>query len=428
MIIDSCRACANRELLPVLDLGSQALTGVYPRSRTEVVPTAPLELVRCSPAGCGLVQLRHTTDPGLMFHAGYGYRSSIRPYMVDHLHAAVSAILRRVDVGPGDLVLDIGSNDGTLLHGYPGRGPTLVGVDPVGERFRDRYPPRADLIPGFFSRQAFTDRYGTRRAKVVTSIAMFYDLPRPLEFMTDVRDVLADDGVWLIEQSYLPAMLANSAFDTACHEHLEYYALRQIEWMAERAGLTVLTAEINDVYGGSLRVLLARRPGRYPVDERGLALLRRRESDLGLATERPYAAFAESARLRRDELCDLLDRSAASGLLTLGYGASAKGNVILQFCGLGPDLLPCVGDVDREKSGCFTPGTLIPIVSEDDAKALDPDQLLILPWIYRDGFLARERDALARGVKMIFPLPALSVVGRTHAASAGTARDSGPRR
>lgn len=410
MAIAECRACGNRSLLEVLDLGMQAMTGIFPRDRDEEVPVAPLELVKCSPEGCGLVQLRHTADPSLMYGDGYGYRSGIRPFMINHLGSKVAAVTGLVDLDDTDLVLDIGSNDSTLLRHYPAGGPTLVGIDPTGEKWRHYYPEHVDLITDFFSREAFGARYGDRKAKIVTSIAMFYDLPDPLGFMRDVHDVLADDGVWMLEMSYLPSMLATSAYDVICHEHLEFYALGPIEWMAEQAGLTVIRAEITDVYGGSLCVTLAKSPTRHKIDEAEIDRLRQQEDALGLDTMEPFEAFAARVQEHRAELRGFLADSRAAGKLTLGYGASTKGNVLLQYCGLDEGDLPCIGEVSPEKSGRFTPGTLIPIVSEKEAMAQRPDQLLVLPWVFRDGFVEREQDYLANGGKLVFPLPTLSVV------------------
>ncbi|MDF5753507.1 class I SAM-dependent methyltransferase [Spongiactinospora sp. TRM90649] len=399
-VIDCCRICDNTELLPVLDLGAQALTGVFPRTLDEPVPQVPLELVVCSPSGCGLVQLRHTTDFGLMYGERYGYRSGLNRSMVEHLRGKVAAIMDMVELGAGDLVVDIGSNDGTLLSAYPVGGPTLVGVDPAASAFAEFYPPHVERITDFFSR----DLLGGRRAKVVTCIAMFYDLPRPLDFMRDVRELLTDDGIWIIEQSYLPAMLRATAYDVVCHEHLDYYALRQIEWMAERAGLKVLDAELNAVYGGSLSVVLARHTTGSQVNEAALAAIRSGEEDL------PLASFARRTVEHRDRLLDFLAESRKNGLLTLGYGASTKGNVILQYCGLGEADLPCIAEVNQDKFGCYTPATGIPIVSEEEARARHPDQFLVLPWIYREPMIARERDFLRSGGKLVFPLPELEVV------------------
>src|SRR5690606_6641582 len=232
----------------------------------------------------------------------YGYRSGIRPFMINHLHGKVARLTGMVDLKDTDLVLDIGSNDSTLLQGYPADGPTLVGIDPTGEKWRRYYPEHIDLIPDFFSKEVFTERYGDRKAKIVTSIAMFYDLPDPVRFMADVRDILADDGVWLIEMSYLVSMLEMLAYDAVCHEHLEYYALSQIEWMAERVGLTITTAEITAVNGGSLCLTLVKDPTRHKIDEAGIDRIRSREAELRLDTMAPYEDFARRVRDHRDRL------------------------------------------------------------------------------------------------------------------------------
>jgi NDP-4-keto-2,6-dideoxyhexose 3-C-methyltransferase len=415
MKIDECRICGNRALLPVLDLGRQAVTSVFPKTRDEDVPAVPLELVKCSsPDGCGLVQLRHTTDFSLMYGDHYGYRSGLGEFMIRHLQGKAACLVELTGVGRGDLVVDIGSNDSTLLRGYssaPGERPDLVGIDPTGGKFRAFYPEHAQLITEFFSRQAFVDRFGDRRAKIVTSIAMFYDLPDPLQFMQDVHDILAADGVWMMEQSYMPAMLEATAYDVVCHEHLEYYALEQIEWMARRVGLKVVRAELNEVYGGSLCAVLARQDSPVPVDEEGIARIRAREAAQGLDTMAPYEAFSGRVRRYREQLVEFLDTSRKEGKLTLGYGASTKGNVILQYCGLTEDDLPCIGEVNEEKHGAFTPGTKIPVVSQEEARSRRPDQLLVLPWIYRDGFVERERAYTAGGGKLVFPLPVLDIVG-----------------
>lgn len=408
--ISGCRVCGNQELLPILDLGHQALTGVFPRSRDEANLVAPLEMVKCSPAGCGLVQLRHTADLTAMFGEQYGYQSSIRPFMVHHLAGKVDAAIALVDPGPDDLVLDIGSNDGTLLRAFPQGGPHLVGCDPSAEKYRDQYPAGSDVIVDFFSADAFTRQVGDRKAKIVTSMAMFYNLPDPIAIMRDVCAILADDGIWMIEHSYLPAMLDNICYDNVCHEHLSCYALAQLEYMAARSGLKVLSAEVTDVYNGSLCSVLVKESSTRPVDEAGLGRLRTRETEAKLDTMAPFDVFGQRVARHRDELRDFLDTSHAAGLLTLGYGASTKGNVILQYCGVSEQQLPCIGEFNTEKIGRFTPGTGIPIVSEEAAKAQRPDQLLVLPWIYRDGFIEREQQFMADGGRLVIPLPKLEIV------------------
>jgi NDP-4-keto-2,6-dideoxyhexose 3-C-methyltransferase len=257
--IESCRICGNTELVPVLNLGEQSLTGVFPRSRQQPITRGPLELVKChgSDDVCGLAQLRHSYSSAEMYGDNYGYRSSLNRSMVGHLRSKVESLRKIVDLKPGDVVLDIGSNDGTTLSFYPD-DLTRVGMDPTAARFREFYKPGIHVIPDFFSAERFQQELGNRKAKLVTSIAMFYDLEEPLEFVRQVAAVLDDDGIWHFEQSYMPSMLTQTAYDTICHEHLEYYGLRQIQWMMDRCGLRIIDVQLNDVNGGSFAITVAR--------------------------------------------------------------------------------------------------------------------------------------------------------------------------
>jgi hypothetical protein len=398
----------SQRLTPILDLGSQALTGVFPRSADEPVHSGPLELVFCHDGG--LVQLRHSYDAGEMYGENYGYRSGLNAGMVRHLEEKVRGLRERVNLGQGDIVLDIGSNDSTLLRAYPDRGVTYVGIDPTGTKFSQFYPDHVRLVPEFFSYDAFRSNVGTKPCKIVTSIAMFYDLEAPLDFMLDVSRVLAPDGIWHFEQSYLPSMLEATSYDTACHEHLEYYGLSQILWMTERAGLDVIDVELNRVNGGSFAVTCAPKGHALTRNDAAVEALLEREEELGLADVTAYGAFADKVVRHRQDLVELIRTLNDDGKRVLGYGASTKGNVILQYCGLTADDLTAIAEVNPDKFGCFTPGTLIPIVSETEAKAMRPDYLLVLPWHFREGIIARERDFLAGGGRLIFPMPEIEVV------------------
>lgn len=411
--IDRCRVCDNPRLETVIDLGTMALTGVFPAREPLSAPRYPLEVVRCVPSDeheCGLVQLRHTADFDDMYSPGYGYRSGLNSAMIAHLGHRVARIRERVPLEPTDIVIDIGSNDATLLKQYPVGSATLVGIDPLAEKFRRFYPEHVRLIPGYFSAKAVAEALDGRKAKVITSIAMFYDVPAPLEFMRAVHETLTDDGVWVLEQSYLPAMLATTSYDTICHEHLEYYTLEQIEWMARRCGFTVLDVERNGVNGGSFALTLGKigtptRDATTRIDR-----MRREERELNLHDGHHYAEFAARVADHRESVRDFFDRSERAGLRTLGYGASTKGNVMLQHCGIGPRWLECIAEVNDDKFGKFTPGTGIPIVSEEQARRRDPDQFFVLPWHFRDMMIERERAFLASGGRLVFPLPRLDVV------------------
>lgn len=411
--IERCRVCENTRLETVVDLGTMALTGVFPATDPVGVPRYPLELVRCVRTGaeeCGLVQLRHTANFDEMYSAGYGYRSGLNRSMIDHLGRRVSRIRERVDLGPDDVVIDIGSNDATLLKWYPADAATVVGIDPLGEKFREFYPPHVRLSTGYFSRELAASLLNGRRAKVITSIAMFYDVPSPLEFMRDVHATLTDDGIWVLEQSYLPAMLATTSYDTICHEHLEYYTLDQIEWMARRCGFVVLEVERNTINGGSFALTLGKQGAPTVADAGELARMRTEEAGLGLHTPEIYADFAKRVDQHRERVREFFDRSKQAGLHTLGYGASTKGNVLLQHCGIGPSDLPCIAEVNDDKFDKFTPGTGIPIVSEARAREQAPDQYFVLPWHFRSMMVEREREFRSAGGHLVFPLPELEVV------------------
>jgi NDP-4-keto-2,6-dideoxyhexose 3-C-methyltransferase len=407
--IERCRVCGSRALAPLLDLGEQALTGVFPRSREEQIPAGPLQLVKChEPGACGLVQLLHSYNSEQMYGDNYGYRSGLNASMVSHLRGKVDRLLSRVDVPAGGLVLDIGSNDGTTLSAYPVGRFERIGIDPTAAKFRRFYPSDVRLACELFSERAFRRICGDRRAAVITSFAMFYDLEDPLAFMREVHQVLEDDGIWVFEQSYLPLMLEATAYDTVCHEHIEYYSMSSIAWLARRSGFKIIDIEFNDINGGSFSVTVAK-AGSAHTETPELAAVLERERVLALDELDVYAAFADRVSKSRAGLRAFLAGARAAGKTVAALGASTKGNVILQYCGLGPADILAVGEVNEEKFGGFTPGTSIPIVAEAQLIAKEPDYLLVLPWHFRETFL-RKRACFPGKSRLVFPLPTLEIV------------------
>ena len=311
------------------------LTGVFPRAIGEGVTIGPLRLVKCLGGDdvCGLLQLEHSYDLGEMYGVNYGYRSGLNASMVAHLHNKVRKILGLVQLDIGDLVIDIGSNDSTTLQAYPIDGGVLVGIDPTGVKFQNYYPSHIQLIPDFFSADLVRKRFPGRKAKIVTSFSMFYDLEDPLAFMSQVHDILADDGVWVFEQSYMPRMLATNSYDTICHEHLEFYALRQIQWMAARVGFKIIDVEFNDINGGSFSVTVSKSLGDSTVASVVQKILDD-EHFKGLDALGPFAAFAERVIQNRIDLLKFVEMVRSEGKSVALLGASTKGNVLLQYCGL----------------------------------------------------------------------------------------------
>jgi NDP-4-keto-2,6-dideoxyhexose 3-C-methyltransferase len=404
----ACRACGSDELSLVIDLGVQALTGLFPSASSEVVPEAPLQLVRCM-GECGLVQLRHSCDATTMYGAAYGYRSSLNRSMVRHLQHRIDSVQTHVTLGAGDLVVDIGSNDGTLLKGYPDCGLKKIGIDPTAARFREFYGDDVTIVPEFFSADAVRSVAEGQLAKVVTSIAMFYDLDQPLEFMKQIHQILEPEGVWIFEQSYLPLMLSQTAYDTICHEHLTYYGLRQIKWLTDQAGFKIVDIEFNDINGGSFCMTVAKQDSNHPEASELIAKTLAEEAES--ASEAAFDAFCERVLQSRSGLREFFATQRAAGKLVLGYGASTKGNVVLQYCDISTEDLPSIAEVNESKFGCFTPRTRIPIESEADAKARGPAFLFVLPWHFRKTIVEREAEYLASGGKLVFPLPTLEIVG-----------------
>jgi hypothetical protein len=407
--INKCRICGNSNLESVLDLGEQMLTGVFPRQKGADVTTGPLRLVKCMGGNqvCGLLQLGHSYDLGEMYGENYGYRSGLNASMVAHLHGKVKKILKQVKLRKGDLVVDIGSNDSTTLQAYPSNDLILTGVDPTGVKFRDFYPPYIQLISDFFSAGLLKERFGAKKAKVVTSFSMFYDLEDPISFIRQVYDVLADDGVWVFEQSYLPAMLETNSYDTVCHEHLEFYALRQIKWMMDKVGFKIIDVEFSDVNGGSFSVMVSKANG-DPGNALAVQKILISEEEQKLATLIPYQAFAQRVEKTKNDLLKFLKTASSQGKTVGALGASTKGNVLLQYCGLTSKDISFIGEVNSDKFGCYTPGSWIPIIPEDELLSRRPDYLVVLPWHFKKSFLGNKKFS---GSRLVFPLPHLEICG-----------------
>jgi NDP-4-keto-2,6-dideoxyhexose 3-C-methyltransferase len=407
--LKACRICGNTHLEQVLDLGEQTLTGVFPSTRDQVITKGPLRLVKCTgkEGCCGLLQLAHSYDLSEMYGINYGYRSGLNASMVRHLNSKVERILGIVDTSGEPIVLDIGSNDGTTLRAYGDKGFTRVGIDPTAEKFRQYYPDGVTIVPDFFTAKVFRNVFQERKARVVTSFSMFYDLEQPMDFVTEVAEILDDQGIWVFEQSYMPLMLERNSYDTACHEHLEYYALKQIHWMTEKAGLKIVDVEFNDVNGGSFSITAAKKSAAYPEYAQLQNILAQEQQQM-LDTLTPYLEFASRVSDSRDVLRRFVTDALADGKRVVCLGASTKGNVLLQYCGFTVDEISAVGEVNPEKYGCFTPGTLLPIVPESEFMEDEPDFLIVLPWHFKEFFL--KNNKLKKG-KLVFPLPHLDVVG-----------------
>jgi hypothetical protein len=413
--VNSCRICGNSNLIKVLDLGLQYLTGVFPKDQDKALTKGPLALVKCMPKAnenvCGLVQLQHSYDLDEMYGDTYGYRSGLNQSMVRHLQGKVKKIEGTIDLKDGDVVIDIGSNDATLLKAYSNSNIQLYGVDPSAEKFRHFYTDNISLITEFFPSQSLFEKMNGNKAKIVTSISMFYDLEEPLKFVEAVYNVLDSNGVWVFEQSYMPTMIKTNSYDTVCHEHLEYYCLKQIKWMMDSVGFKIIDIELNTINGGSFSLMVAKKESSvFKENTKLIDEFLDNERKEGYDTMALYEGFSKKVNQHKEELVSLLTKLKNEGKIVMGYGASTKGNVMLQYCNITENLLCNIAEVNEDKFGSFTPGTHIPIISETEAKAKKPDYLMVLPWHFRENFLAREKAYMEQGGMLIFPLPQIEII------------------
>jgi len=411
--IERCRICGNIEIDLILDLGEMALSGIFPKTKEEKVPSGPLTLIKCrdtiSTNSCGLVQLKESYNPEILYGKNYGYRSGLNASMVKHLHDKVKRIRELIILNHDDIVVDIGSNDSTLLQAYSKNQKFLIGFDPTGEKFQKYYPDHISLIKDFFSAKAFINKFENKKAKIITSIAMFYDLENPVDFAYDVYKVLSDDGIWLLELSYLPLMLETNSFDTICHEHLEYYGLKQIHWIMDKAGFKIIDIELNEINGGSFSVTVAKSNSSIPETPE-LGRLMHEEKMKGLNTNKPYDKFTKEVLSFKKNIRHRLDTFHIQNSLILGYGASTKGNILLQFAGITEKDIPYIGEVNTDKFGSYTPGTKIPIISEDKTREMNPDYFFVFPWHFKEFILQKENLRLTKGISFLFPLPSIEVI------------------
>ena len=405
--ISKCRISGSSNLINVLSLGKQYLTGVFPKSIKEKVSNGPLDLVWCPDSG--LLQMKQSYSLDEMYGDNYGYRSGLNASMVRHLNNKIHTLERLVKIDEKDLVIDIGSNDATSLKAYTGKH-RKVGIDPTGLKFKEFYTDEISLIPTFFSANAFKKDFPNEKAKIITSIAMFYDLENPVAFVKDIEQCLSEDGIWHFEQSYMPSMLRTNSYDTICHEHLEFYSFKVVKNLLESCGMRVIDVQMNSINGGSFAVTAANQKAPYISNTPIIKWMLQQEEDMGLDTPKPFRDFEERIFKHRKNLIDLIDALVADGKKVFGYGASTKGNVLLQFCNFTTKQIPFIAEVNEEKFGSFTPGSHIPIISEKAAKEMKPDYFLVLPWHFKHSILERESDYLEQGGKFIFPLPEIEIV------------------
>lgn len=405
-----CRSCNSQKLKSVLSLGKHYVSDFILDKNHGL--KAPLDLVVCQ--DCSLVQLKHTAvDPEKLYRT-YWYKSGMNKTMI---HALLDITIKAEDsinLNKEDIVLDIGANDGTLLRAYSNRHLVRAGFEPARNLIPEAEVDTDKIINNFFNYQDFKKYFPHKCARVITSIAMFYDLEEPNIFVSDIVKTLDPQGIWIIQMAYLPLMLTLSDFTNICHEHIEYYSLLSLDNLLKRHDLEVYDVELNDVNGGSFRVYVRHKTNRqiipFPNANFRLKELREREKEMRLETMEPYKKFEERVLVLKEKCVSFIKNAVRKGKTISVYGASTKGNTLLQFYELDKRQIKNAAERNPSKWGLKTVGTGIPIVSEIEVRNQKPDYLLILPWHFLKEFMEREQEYLNKGGHFIVPLPEFKIL------------------
>ena len=403
MKIKNCRSCKSPKLTKVYSLGKQTLTGIFPPKKNSNVTRGDLSMLICN--RCKLLQLQHNFDPNEMYGNNYGYMSSLNKSMVSHLKMKALSLKKKYALKTKNNILDIGSNDGTFLSFFNNKFK-LYGCDPTIKKFTKFYRKDINQIPSFFSSKYFENK----KFNLITSLSMFYDLPDPLDFAQQIYSILHEKGIWHIELSYMPMMIKNTSYDTICHEHLEYYSLKSLKYLLDMANLKIVNLSFNQINGGSIELDIAKKKSKYKECSHLIKWVLESERLNKYNDIAKQKAFFKECQNHKYLLKKLLLTLKKQNKKILGYGASTKGNVLLQYCNINSKILDNIAEVNKFKFNKYTPGTEIKIISEKEAKKKKPDYLLVLPWHFKDHIIKREQKFLKEGGKLIFPLPDIEII------------------
>ena len=403
MNIFCCRSCKSKKIEKIFNLGKQYFTGIFPSKKNNKVPIGNLTMIKCK--NCDLLQLQDNFDQNTMYGTNYGYMSSLNKSMEFHLKRKALNLIKRYKLISKNNILDIGSNDGTFLKNFNNQFK-LYGCDPTIKKFKKFYRKDIVGIPEFFSKNIFKEN----TFDLITTISMFYDLPDPKEFSNNIYNILKKNGIWHIELSYMPTMIKNTSYDTICHEHMEYYSLKSLKFLLDSSNFKIINIAFNQINGGSIELDVAKKESEHKENKKLISWILEREEIGKYNTTRRIKDFFNECEKHKSLLKKLLNSLRVNKKKIIGYGASTKGNVILQYCKLNHKQIPYIAEVNKFKFNKYTPGSKIKIISEKQARKYKPDYFLVLPWHFKDHIIKKEKKFLEEGGKLIFPLPEIEIV------------------
>ena len=405
--IKKCRNCKNNNFLKLFSLGKLAFTGKFSKNKNTQIKKDFLNLVICT--NCKLVQIDRNFNSKYLYGKDYGYRSGINLTMTNHLKETANKLSILTKLKAGENILDIASNDGTLLNSYP-KNSFTVGVDPIINKLSKFYNKRHLKINDFFSFKKLLQFKIKKKFKIITAISVFYDLKDPNSFLRDINKIIdIKNGIFLLEHADLYSIIKKNLFDTICHEHLTYYSSKIIINMARNNNFKVIDIERNNINGGSTRFYFAHKKSSYNEKKKKILRFLNDEKKTKLENVETFKKFYKKILRLKNSLNFFIDSLLKNKKIIHGYGASTKGNVLLQFYGIGRDKIKYIADRNIEKKNHYTPGTKIKIITEKKSRSLKPDYYLVLPWHFKKEILIREKKLIKKSTKFIFPLPEVSV-------------------
>ncbi len=404
MKLRRCRICKKDNLKTLFSLGNLSFTGKFP-SKNQNIKKKPITLIICK--NCELVQLGHNFDLKYLYGPDYGYRTGINKTMTSHVKKVVEDLSKKTKIKKKDIVLDIASNDGTLLNFYK-KNIITFGIDPILKKYKENYENINFKIADFFSATKIF-KITKKKFKIITALSVFYDSADPNKFIKDVSKILSNDGIFLLEFADLASIIKYKMFDTICHEHLEYYSTKVIYNLCKQNKLRIFDININDINGGSKQYLICHQNSKYNINLKKINKILESEKKLKLSEEKTFKNFIKTINQSKAKLNKFLKKVNRLGKTVHGYGASTKGNVLLQYYKINNKMIKYVAERNKNKYGLYTPGTKIKIIPEFLSRFYEPDYYLVLPWHFKKEILLREREIRKKGTKFIFPLPKLNI-------------------
>jgi len=406
--IKNCRLCKSKLLSPIINFGPMSLSSAFPLKKVKYNIKTPMILVICR--SCQLAQLLHNYNLNDLYNDEYGYRSGINKIMVNHLSEITSEVKKIVIFKNGDYVLDIASNDATLLKSYKLCKINYVGIDPTIKKYKKFYSKEIKMKPQLFNKREYLKMSSNHKAKAITSIAMFYDVQNPNKFVSEIHDILDKDGIWVMEMFYIPILLKYNAYDSVCHEHITYLTYKHIEYLCEKNNLRIFNATLNSMNCGSIRYFICHKNAQFKANY--ISINKCKKYEKSLKKIKIYYDFKKRIKKISEKLNILIKKINSKNKTIHIYGASTKGNVLIQYSKLNKKDIPYAAERNPSKWNRKMPGSDIPIISEKVSRSMKPDYYLVLPWHFKDDFIKREKNFLLNGGKLIFPLPNIKIFSK----------------